>query len=138
MTRTFKVVNGDWVINAASGQPVMVTGRQKLGQDLAEGLTIETQPSGFGSSLGVNIGAVVDPFAFRFDATGRIRSFVTRLQGLQDQYLRAQRSSAERIDSIASLTSDIITSGNSAKVGYVFRLVVRPVSGDDVTVTRVV
>jgi hypothetical protein len=138
VTTTFKVVNGDWVLNPASGRPVTVTGRTKLGQDLAEGLTIVIQSSGFGSSLGTNLGAVVDPFAFRLDATDRIRSFVRRLQGLQARFLTAERSGSERVASIASLTTNSITQGESAKVGYTFRLVVRPVSGDDLAVTRVV
>lgn len=138
VTTTFKITNGDWVQNPASGRPVMVTGRTKLGQDLAEGLTIQTQPSGFGSSLGANLGTAVDPFAFRLDATSRIRSFVARLQSLQEQFLRAERSGAERVQSITSLTTNIITQGESAKTGYTFRLVVQPVSGDDLTVTRVV
>jgi len=50
LSTTFLVTNGDVVINP-SGRPTLIQDAQKVRQDLAEMILIETQPNGFGASL---------------------------------------------------------------------------------------
>lgn len=135
MTRTFKVANGDWVLDRRTGQPTMLSGQTKLRQDIQENLTIAVQRNGFGAGLDTYLGKDVDPIAFRIEMTRVIRASITTLQRLQDRYLRRYRTSSERISNVTSLTvTNATINGAESKVSYAFRLVVKPVAGESVTV----
>lgn len=136
MTETFRVVNGDWVLDRRLGRMVTVRGRDKLRQDGRELLTIATQPNGFGAGLDDLLGRDVDPEGFRLDIARAIRRSVATLQRLQDQFLARRRTPEERLAAIASLdVSAVDLGGGTARTGFGFRLVVRPVRGEALTLS---
>lgn len=135
MTQTFQVSNGDWVLDKRTGRPTLISGRTKLRQDIRELLSIETQPNGFGAGLDDLIGQDVDPAGFKTEVQRAIRNAVLAMQRLQDQFLASRRAASERVAAISSLTvSAVNLGGGTTKTGYSFRLTVRPVAGEAVTV----
>lgn len=135
MTQTFQVANGDWVIDRRTGRPTLISDRPKLRQDLHECLTVETQPNGFGAGLDGLIGQDIDPAGFRIDVQKSIRSAVVAMQRLQDQFLASKRNVEERIAGISALSvSGVNLGGGTARTGYAFRLAVRPVAGETITI----
>ena len=58
MAITFKVYDGDVVINPSSGRPSTITGLDKLRQDIYEFLSVQVLPSGFGAGLDDLVGMV--------------------------------------------------------------------------------
>lgn len=135
MTQTFKITNGDWVLNKSNGRPTMVKDREKLRQDVREDLCVATQITGFGAGLESRLGQDVDPFAFRLDISRNIRKSITTIQQLQDQFLSSKRADTERIEGISSLSVNAVNlGGGTAKTGYSFKLSVKPVAGDTFTV----
>lgn len=134
MSRTMQVVNGDWVLDRRTGRPVTVSGRDKLRQDIGESLTVATQPTGFGAGLDALIGQDVDPAGFRIEVQRAIRDAVRALQRLQDRYLSDQRPANERVAGVSTLSVGLVNlGGGTARTGYSFRVSVRPVAGDAVT-----
>jgi hypothetical protein len=137
MSETFKVFDGGWVINPATGRPVMISEAEKTSQDVRENLSIEKQSNGFGAGLEDLIGEVMDQFNFQMQATRQTRSSITALQRLQDRYLPAQRSIYERISGISLLRVQPVT-GSDGKTQYSFRLSIATVAGEIVTVGGVI
>ena len=88
MTRTFRVLNGDVVLNPSNGQVSMVSDGVKLKQDLRELLLIETQTdTGFGAGLDSIIGQLpsdeLSPGSINFSFGRLLRSSFQRFQSLQ-------------------------------------------------------
>lgn len=140
MTTTFRMRDannnptGDWVLDTKTGRPQTVSDRAKLEQDIQENLSIATQPNGFGAGLDALIGQDVDPFVFRLQVQQQVRSSIAAMQGLQSQYLFAQRPATEQI---AAITNLVVTEANLglglARTAYAFVLAVRPVQGTAIT-----
>lgn len=133
MSRTFKIVNGDYVLDRTNGRPTTVTGREKLRQDVNIMLTTETRANSYGAGLEDLIGRDMDPAAFRIEVGRRIRSSTNALQRLQDQFLAAQRTAQERLATIAALSVFVLPGDEKTGVG--FRLRVTPVAGDAVALS---
>jgi len=94
MAKTFLIKDGDWVVDQATGRPIMIDGKSKTRQDLGEILSIEVQDNGWGAGILDLIGEVPDsPASVAFTVMERVRDAVNRWMGLQ----RRQR---------AALTSD--------------------------------
>jgi len=93
MSSTFLVQNNDAVYDV-SGRPKTIVDHAKVRQDIAEMLSIETQPSGFGSGiislLGKVDGALSDGVNSNIDFSIRdkIESATTRFIGLQRKNLK--------------------------------------------------
>jgi hypothetical protein len=136
VSTTLLIQDGDWVINPANGRPITISDRDKLRQDLREGLSIAIQPNGFGAGLDDLMGRPTGVFQFRIEVQRRIRGFVLALQRIQDQFLPAQRPNTERIQAISSLLVQNVDlgAGAPAKTGYMFQLKVRPVQGTNVSI----
>jgi len=104
MTQTFKMFQGDVIIDVRTGRPTLIADKDKLSQDLGENLNIETQPNGFGASLDSMVGLVGDPLALRAELSRRVRTSVRAMQTLQQRYHRGARPANERIADIANIS----------------------------------
>ena len=136
MTSTFKIVDGDWVISAVNGQPVLVSDGVKLGQDIQENLTIFVQPSGFGAGLDGLLGEPTDNYTFQLQVTQAVTAAISAMQDLQGQFLASARPDTERVLGVSFLNvlpTDL--GGGITQTGYLLTLTVQPVAGAPVTTT---
>lgn len=84
MADTFKIVNGDWVVDQANGGLITVSGKDKTRQDFGELLSIAIQKYGFGAGIVDLVGKVSEnPFSISFDVMRKINDAVARWIGLQ-------------------------------------------------------
>lgn len=89
MASTFRIADGDWLVDESLGRPMLISGKAKTKQDFNELLAIEVQPYGFGAGIVDLIGQVPDNLlAIPFDVMRLVNDAVTRWIGLQ----RRQRS----------------------------------------------
>jgi hypothetical protein len=108
MTKTFKVVDGDVVINRPSGQVEQVADKVKLSQDVREMLLTDTQTdNGFGAGLDSKIGLLpsdeLSPGDVNFEFGLLLRTAFDQLKRLQRTFQFGQRPLNELIDRILFL-----------------------------------
>ena len=138
MTTTFTITNGDVVLDRRNGRPVTVADREKVRQDVAETLSVERQPSGFGAGLVELSGRVGSPFALQAEIGRRVRQAIRALQVLQRRYHWAQRLNEERMLGIGQLVVGLgrdPKTGAESKTDFVFRVDVVTVEGSTVSVS---
>lgn len=135
MTTTFKIENGDVVINAANGQPLLLADGTKLRQDLAELLSVEAQDDDIGAGLEQIIdGSPRDVFSVRADVSRNIRAAIRRMQALQAQFHRNERPPTERLRDLSLL---YVTNLQGSLTSYVFRAEFSTAASSKVPVTGV-
>lgn len=104
MSTTFKVEGGDVAINRGTGQPAMVSGRDKLRQDLRNGLAMETRRDNIGAGLEDLVRGQAATASFIERSLRRnIRAMVSAIQDLQTRYQRPERPRSEILVRLASL-----------------------------------
>lgn len=138
MTTTFKIVDGDVVLDRRSGRPVLLADKEKLRQDIGEALSVETQPSGFGAGLIEIVGSTMTAFALQAEIGRRAQSAIRAMQILQQQRHWDQRPDDERILGIAQISSNRVTdqkTGDLSKTDFVFKVDVVTVAGSTVSIT---
>lgn len=139
MTVTFKVVDGDVVVDQSSGRPVLITGREKLRQDLRQMLTQRRGANGFGAGLDDIVALVADAVVIQSEITRRIRRGAQVLQSLQDRFHANQRSPEERLSGIAALqVGQAVQDGQRSRTSYAFRVEFRSVAGLPTTLSGAV
>lgn len=133
--------DGDIVISAATGRPVLVSDAQKLSQDIRENLDSEPQANGTGAGLDGIIGLVDDQFALRAELFRRISDSLGALRLVQEGAQRSDRTTAERFSRIARLsvvpvraggqssTDAVAGAGSLSKTNFAYRLDVLSVEG---------
>jgi hypothetical protein len=130
MTVTVRVVNGDVVLNRATGRPELIQDRPKLRQDVRQMLSQRTSPDGFGTGLDELIGKPSDPFAIRAQISTRVRSGVRAMQSLQDRFHFASRTREERLVRVANLRVGLASqNGQLSRTTFTFRLDVLSAAG---------
>lgn len=98
MTATFKVTNGDVVINRSSGQPELVRRDTKLRQDLRIALATSARADNVGAGIeDVLTGQAATAQFVQRAIQRRVRNMVAAIQDLQDRWQRNQRSREERL-----------------------------------------
>jgi hypothetical protein len=130
VSKTLKIANGDMVLSAASGQPVMVSGGAKLKQDLGEMLAVDELPDGFGAGLRQVMGSLSD------DDDRSVPLLAQRhLRKATERLVQLQRGGAVRPDAerVASLTSLNVVRADGSKTDYKFSAAFRTVAGDTLT-----
>jgi hypothetical protein len=109
MSTTFLIQNGDAVYDV-SGRPQTIADNQKVRQDIAEFLSVEVQPSGFGagivSLIDTDSGGLSDGANANIDFAIRdyITSGTTRFIGLQRKNLK-NRPTNEQISGLDFCTA---------------------------------
>lgn len=104
MSKTFLIKNGDVVLNAMSGSPHMVAGRDALRQDLLENLSVNTIQNGFGAGIAALVGYVpFDPAPFTMAIDRSIRNSVNAMQTLQKAQISISRPLNEQIKGVSFL-----------------------------------
>ncbi len=104
MAQTFKIVDGDWVANPATGRPGLISGSAKLKQDISEFFTIQVLPNGFGSGLEQLVGVVeVSPDIFTSITDKQIREGLSVFVGLIRSNSTIPRTAGERIVGMSNL-----------------------------------
>ena len=137
MSTTLQMTNGDLAINAASGQPLMLTGRDALKQAISENLTISTLQNGFGAGINNLVGIVpIDSVTFNIMINQRLRSSVNAMISLQST-TDVTRTTDELLTGISYL--DVAVSPTDPRV-YFYYLNVSTVAGPSInasgTITR--
>ena len=130
MATTFKIKNGDWVEDRASGQALTVTGLNKTKQDFNELLSIEMQTNGFGASIVELVGSVPDnPLSVSFDLMRRISDAVTRWIGLQ----RRQKAILSDDEVVTRLSFNQAKVDENDPTTVIFRSTILVRSGDEIS-----
>lgn len=131
MTSTFKIVNGDFVINAANGRPVLVSDTDKLTQDVEEILSVEA-PAGAG--LEELIGSIDDVAG---DAARRINDALLNMQREQRRIQLAQRSRQELLARVVRVNvfHAKTTSNTPARTAYSIQVSVVSAANQSSTAT---
>lgn len=104
MAQTLKITGGDWDAAPSTGRPILIEGRSKLKQDIAEFFTIQVLPNGFGTGLEQMIGLVEisqDMFVSVIDK--QIREGLNKFIDLIRADVRIPRTAGERIVSMSNL-----------------------------------
>lgn len=134
MSQTLKIVNGDVVINSASGRPISVSNEIKLRQDIKEFFSIDVQPSGFGSGLEQLIGLVeISPDAFITMADRQIRDGISEFMRLQVAEQRIFRPGTE---SILGISGVIIERDTTDPTRFYFRVNFITTDGKQFSITN--
>lgn len=137
---TLQIVNGDAVLNSATGRPRSVTETEKLRQDVTEILNLDA-PTGAGISSSKVIGLIGDPFSLRAELSGRINSAFARYQQAQQNTQRASRTSKETFGAIRQLVvTPVRTQGVNrvSKTTYAYQLDVVSLSQANVAVAQAI
>jgi len=144
MTYTWEVKNGDYVLSSATGRPVRLRGGLKASQAMARILGIEAP---LGAGLDTVIGTVPDSAeALSAELQTNIRAAFDRLVSVQTLNQIAQRTPRERLAYIARMFVQpaAVAAPNAAaganqqsKTGYVFRVDVVTVAGQELGLQRV-
>lgn len=107
MAQTFKINNGDVVINTATGKPTLILDGAKLRQDLKEFFTVDVQPSGFGAGIEQLVGVVeISPTIFVSATDRQIRDGMEIFKSLQRAENRIPRLAEEQILALSYLQVD--------------------------------
>lgn len=111
MSSTFKVTNGDVIINQSNGRPSLIANRDKLRQDIKEFFSVNIMPNGFGSGIEQLIGLIeISPDAFVTMTDRQIRDGVNEFIRLQVSDYRIPRSIDERIIGVSGVIVERDTS----------------------------
>jgi hypothetical protein len=103
MSTTFKIQDGDFVDNSATGRPIMVSERDATKQSLGENLSINTLSNGFGAGIQGLVGTVpVDSTTMAMLVDSKIRNSITAMIQLQLQS-NVTRTSSEKLTGISFL-----------------------------------
>lgn len=98
MSSTFRISNGDVVINGSSGQPDLIKDGPKLRQDIRIALGTGARRDNVGAGLDQVIGrSAVTVAAVRSRIRDRIARSIANMRSLQTRYNRAERPRQERI-----------------------------------------
>lgn len=119
MTQTFKIEHGDVVLDERNGQTVMVSDTVKLNQDVACALSTEQRRDNIGAGLDSLIGAAFDAFGLRIEITKRLRGAIETMISLQRRFHYGQRSHAERVRALVSVT---VSPVNGSSTDFAFRV----------------
>ncbi len=104
MSQTFLIKNGDVTLNAMSGRPNMITGRDALRQDILEDLSINTLQNGFGAGITSLVGFVpFDPAPFTMAIDRSIRNSINVMRALQRGQISISRPLSEQIKGVSFL-----------------------------------
>lgn len=132
MAQTFKIRDGDILMNSSTGKCIMVTGTDKLKQDLNEFFTVHIQPSGFGAGIEQLIGIVpISSEIFAGLADRQIRDGILELRNLQRSDATIPRTTDERI---LGVTNVQVEADHQDPTKYFFRVNVLTESGKPVSV----
>lgn len=127
MSTTFEVANGDIVMDVRTGRPALVTGRDKLRQDLHVVLATEARTDNVGAGLDdVANGQPTDEFEVRASITTRLEVALESMARLQERWNRTTRGPEERVRGLRSV---YVTSVSGSKTDYYFRLEVASADG---------
>jgi hypothetical protein len=84
MAITLQIIDGDIVVGAHTGQAKTIQGRDATRQHIAENMSIEVQPSGFGAGVDQLVGTVaVDPMTLQLLFSERVRNSFVIMRALQ-------------------------------------------------------
>jgi hypothetical protein len=104
MAQTFKITDGDISINSANGRGILISGAEKIHQDIAEFFEIEILSNGFGAGLEQLIGTVdVSPEVFVLAIDRQIKDGLASFIKLIHRNSRTPRSSIEKIIGISNI-----------------------------------
>lgn len=128
MASTFRIADGDWLIDESLGRPILISGKNKIRQDFNELLSIDVQPYGFGAGIVDLIGQVPDNLlAIPFDVMRLINDAVVRWIGLQ----RLQRSILTDEEVIVTLSFNQAVVDQTDQTTVRFRAAVTTRAGED-------
>lgn len=130
MSQTFQIQTGD-VLYDTLGQPVYVSGKVKVGQDLTEATLIPTNDIGFGFNLINLVGEISDPSIVASKLDTNITRGLDRFITLQQQNQRLVRSDDELLSSVQSVQAGAFAPGNYTD--FKFSYSVNTVAGDSLT-----
>jgi len=124
--------DGNVEINGATGRPVTVTGPAKADQDLRQLITLAQQSDGTYAGLDDVLGRVPESTAALSSAIQRrVRQAFARLQQLQNQSGRAQRTDDEVFSRIARMfVIEATIDGVQSKTGYLLRVEALTLDGE--------
>jgi hypothetical protein len=104
MATTIKIENGDIVISSVSGRPVVISGSNKIRQELYEFFSINIQYNGFGSGLEQLIGlTTVDSNVIASLADRQIRDGIADFIAIQKADVLTNRTPDEIIVGITQV-----------------------------------
>lgn len=104
MATTFKITDGDFGINPATGRPTVISGADKLKQDIREFFTVNVLPNGFGSGLEQLIGIIeISPDIFTSITDKQLREGFAQFINLINADPRIPRTAAEKVVAISNL-----------------------------------
>lgn len=128
MTTTLKMENGDLVVDAGTGQVVLIADTEKLRQDVQLALDL--------ARVRDLVGFVADPATVRATLYRKVQSILNVLKARQGLVQSASRSSKERFDRVTRFTlSPATVDGRISPTHYVYRLDVVSVNGQSTSVT---
>lgn len=100
MSSTLRVTSGDIIVSSSTGRPILVSGQNKLRQDIKEFFEISVTATGFGSGLSDLIGLVqLDQDAFVSSAYGAIVQGLQAFRALQRADFTTPRTNEELLSS---------------------------------------
>jgi hypothetical protein len=118
MVKTFKVTAGDISFDE-SGAPVMVTGEQKLRQDIIECLLVGRKKNGYGAGLSDMIGEIGE--SIPAEIVFRVVSALEKYQALQAK--QPYLSPEETLYAVYGVSAERVR--GSSRTDYAFVLTIR-------------
>lgn len=127
MSTTFLLVAGDVAPDVRTGRPKLISGRDKLSQDLQGVMATHARPDNIGAGLEeVADGRPTDEFEVRGEVSTRVERALNTMARLQDRWNRASRGLDERIRGVRSV---VVQPVGSPSTDYLLRIEVASVDG---------
>jgi hypothetical protein len=132
MSTTFKIQDGDFVDNSATGRPIMLMDRDAVKQSIGENLSIKTLSNGFGAGIQGLVGTIpVDDTTMTMMLDSKIRNSITAMISLQTQN-DVTRTTTEKLTGISFLK---VVQDTSDPRRYLYYLDVATVAGPAIRVS---
>jgi hypothetical protein len=107
LAQTFKIIDGDFVENQATGRFSLISGRSKLSQDITEFFEVDIQPNGFGAGIEQLVGLVDESSMIISVADRQIRDGLRSFINLIRTNPAVQRQANERIIGISNIVISV-------------------------------
>lgn len=142
MSKTFKIVDGDVVLNEAVGRPYELEDTPKLTQDVRETLDSDVQDDGTGAGLDDLIGVTEGALSLRAEMSQNLEHAFAALKAVQERVQRFDRTRKERISQVVSVVVLPLKNPGSAQVdqtqfAYRVDVISAEVGGEPISTTGV-